>query len=132
MVNIGSGDIEEGRPHLVLGLIWQIVKMTLLANINLKDRPRPNLPHPHPNPSPKPEAKPKPKSNHLTLEPSHLTLTLTLTSPSASSVSTHTSTTATSSARQQGHAAPMAAPLWQRPSLRSAPARLPRLSSGRA
>ena len=39
MVNIGSGDIEEGRPHLVLGLIWQIVKMTLLANINLKDNP---------------------------------------------------------------------------------------------
>ena len=62
VVNIGSGDIEEGRPHLVLGLIWQIVKMTLLANINLKDQPRPNLPHPHPNPSPKPEAKPKPKS----------------------------------------------------------------------
>ena len=39
VVNIGSGDIEEGRPHLVLGLIWQIVKMTLLANINLKDNP---------------------------------------------------------------------------------------------
>jgi len=39
VVNIGSGDIQEGRPHLVLGLVWQIVKMTLLANINLKANP---------------------------------------------------------------------------------------------
>ena len=39
VVNIGSGDIQEGRPHLILGLVWQIVKMTLLANINLKDNP---------------------------------------------------------------------------------------------
>jgi len=39
VVNIGSGDIQEGRPHLVLGLIWQIVKMALLASINLKDNP---------------------------------------------------------------------------------------------
>ena len=24
VVNIGSGDIQEGRPHLVLGLVWQV------------------------------------------------------------------------------------------------------------
>ena len=39
VVNIGSSDLKEGRPHLVLGLVWQLVKMTLLQNINLKDNP---------------------------------------------------------------------------------------------
>ncbi|KAL1508672.1 hypothetical protein AB1Y20_004767 [Prymnesium parvum] len=39
VVNIGAGDLMEGKPHLVLGLIWQMVKMSLLANINLKDNP---------------------------------------------------------------------------------------------
>lgn len=39
VVNIGSSDIQEGRPHLVLGLVWQVVKMALLANINLKANP---------------------------------------------------------------------------------------------
>lgn len=41
VVNIGAGDIMEGveRPHLILGLVWQIVKMSLLANINLKANP---------------------------------------------------------------------------------------------
>jgi plastin-1 len=27
VVNIGAGDIIEGRPHLILGLIWQIVRV---------------------------------------------------------------------------------------------------------
>ena len=31
VVNIGSGDLIEGRPHLVLGLIWQIVRVSLLG-----------------------------------------------------------------------------------------------------
>jgi len=39
VVNIGSSDLVEGRPHLVLGLIWQMVKMALLSNINLKACP---------------------------------------------------------------------------------------------
>ena len=39
VVNIGSSDLIEGRPHLVLGLIWQIVKMALLSKINLKENP---------------------------------------------------------------------------------------------
>ena len=39
VVNIGPGDIMEGRPHLILGLVWQLVKMALLANINLKANP---------------------------------------------------------------------------------------------
>ena len=31
---------ERGRqPHLILGLVWQIVKCTLLSNVNLKDCP---------------------------------------------------------------------------------------------
>ncbi|MCO5608126.1 hypothetical protein L7F22_062332 [Adiantum nelumboides] len=39
MVNIGTQDLMEGRPHLVLGLISQIVKIQLLANVNLKETP---------------------------------------------------------------------------------------------
>lgn len=39
VVNIGTQDLMEGRPHLVLGLISQIVKIQLLANVNLKETP---------------------------------------------------------------------------------------------
>lgn len=39
VVNIGTQDLIEGRPHLVLGLISQIVKIQLLANVNLKETP---------------------------------------------------------------------------------------------
>lgn len=39
VVNIGSQDLIEARPHLVLGLVWQMVKMALLSNINLKACP---------------------------------------------------------------------------------------------
>ena len=35
VVNIGSADLMEGRPHLVLGIVWQIVKMSLLAKVCL-------------------------------------------------------------------------------------------------
>ncbi|XP_014377095.1 plastin-1 [Alligator sinensis] len=35
VVNIGSQDLQEGRPHLVLGLVWQIIKVGLLADIEL-------------------------------------------------------------------------------------------------
>ena len=39
VINIGAEDLSEGRPHLVLGLLWQMVKMALLARINLHDNP---------------------------------------------------------------------------------------------
>ena len=39
VVNIGSQDLIEGRPHLVLGLVWQIIKRGLLGKINLQLHP---------------------------------------------------------------------------------------------
>uniref|UniRef100_A0A7I4AZU4 Uncharacterized protein n=1 Tax=Physcomitrium patens TaxID=3218 RepID=A0A7I4AZU4_PHYPA len=39
VVNIGTQDLGDGRPHLVLGLISQIVKIQLLATVNLKQTP---------------------------------------------------------------------------------------------
>ncbi|XP_032830822.1 plastin-3-like isoform X1 [Petromyzon marinus] len=35
VVNIGAGDIREGKPHLALGLLWQIIKIGLFADIEL-------------------------------------------------------------------------------------------------
>ncbi|NXE03846.1 PLSI protein, partial [Lophotis ruficrista] len=35
VVNIGSQDLQEGKPHLVLGLLWQIIKVGLFADIEL-------------------------------------------------------------------------------------------------
>ncbi|RKF53664.1 Fimbrin [Erysiphe neolycopersici] len=39
VVNIGSGDIIEVREHLILGLIWQIIRRGLLAKIDIKIHP---------------------------------------------------------------------------------------------
>jgi plastin-1 len=39
VVNIGASDLFEGREHLVLGLIWQIIKIGLQANIDIKVHP---------------------------------------------------------------------------------------------
>jgi len=39
VVNIGSQDLLEGRPHLILGLIWQIVRIGLLSKITLTNHP---------------------------------------------------------------------------------------------
>jgi len=39
VVNIGASDIVDGRPHLILGLVWQLVKVALLSKINLKENP---------------------------------------------------------------------------------------------
>ena len=39
IVNIDAEDIKAGTPHLVLGLIWQIVKIGLFARINLSNVP---------------------------------------------------------------------------------------------
>ncbi|XVE78366.1 hypothetical protein DITRI_Ditri13aG0139100 [Diplodiscus trichospermus] len=40
VVNIGTQDLVEGRHHLVLGLISQIIKIQLLADLNLKKTPQ--------------------------------------------------------------------------------------------
>uniref|UniRef100_A0A7N0U253 Calponin-homology (CH) domain-containing protein n=1 Tax=Kalanchoe fedtschenkoi TaxID=63787 RepID=A0A7N0U253_KALFE len=40
VVNIGTQDLVEGRPHLVLGLISQIFKIQMLADLNLKKMPQ--------------------------------------------------------------------------------------------
>ncbi|XP_068596629.1 plastin-2-like [Brachionichthys hirsutus] len=37
VVNIGAQDLKEGKPHLVLGLLWQIIKIGLFANIGLSN-----------------------------------------------------------------------------------------------
>jgi len=39
VVNIGAVDINEGRNHLVLGLIWQIIRIGLLSKISLTSHP---------------------------------------------------------------------------------------------
>lgn len=35
VINIGAQDLREGKPHLVLGLLWQIIKIRLFADIEL-------------------------------------------------------------------------------------------------
>ncbi|VAI57927.1 unnamed protein product [Triticum turgidum subsp. durum] len=40
VVNIGTQDLIEARPHLVLGLLSQIIKIQLLADLNLKNTPQ--------------------------------------------------------------------------------------------
>jgi hypothetical protein len=39
VINIGAPDLAEGKVHLVLGLIWQIIRIGLLSSINLKNHP---------------------------------------------------------------------------------------------
>lgn len=39
VVNIGSGDMIEAREHLILGLIWQIIRRGLLSKIDIKLHP---------------------------------------------------------------------------------------------
>lgn len=39
LVNIGPQDLIEGRPHLVLGLLWQVIKIGLFAKISLQNCP---------------------------------------------------------------------------------------------
>uniref|UniRef100_A0A8C8DCD3 Calponin-homology (CH) domain-containing protein n=1 Tax=Oncorhynchus tshawytscha TaxID=74940 RepID=A0A8C8DCD3_ONCTS len=35
VVNIGAEDLKEGRQHLVLGLLWQVIKIGLFADIEI-------------------------------------------------------------------------------------------------
>lgn len=39
VVNIGAEDLIEGKPHLCLGLLWQVIRIGLMAKITLKDCP---------------------------------------------------------------------------------------------
>ncbi|SCZ87438.1 BZ3500_MvSof-1268-A1-R1_Chr2-2g04904 [Microbotryum saponariae] len=39
VVNIGASDLVEGREHLILGLIWQIIRKGLLNKIDIKLHP---------------------------------------------------------------------------------------------
>jgi plastin-1 len=39
VINIGAQDLIEGRPILVLGLVWQIIKIQLTCQISLKNYP---------------------------------------------------------------------------------------------
>lgn len=39
VVNIGPVDILEGKEHLILGLVWQVIKVGLLAKISLQFHP---------------------------------------------------------------------------------------------
>lgn len=38
-VNIGPSDLSEGKKHLVLGLLWQVIRIGLLSDINLAHHP---------------------------------------------------------------------------------------------
>uniref|UniRef100_A0A5B6ZPQ4 Calponin-homology (CH) domain-containing protein n=1 Tax=Davidia involucrata TaxID=16924 RepID=A0A5B6ZPQ4_DAVIN len=40
VVNIGTQDLVEARPHLLVGLLSQIIKIQLLADLNLKKTPQ--------------------------------------------------------------------------------------------
>ncbi|KAK8805471.1 hypothetical protein WA158_002127 [Blastocystis sp. Blastoise] len=39
IINIGWNDIMEGTPHLILGVIWQIIKVELLSGIDIQNMP---------------------------------------------------------------------------------------------
>ncbi|KAJ4458773.1 putative actin binding protein [Paratrimastix pyriformis] len=39
LINIGAVDMIEGRPHLVLALIWQLMRLGMTSKINLVDHP---------------------------------------------------------------------------------------------
>lgn len=39
VVNIGPQDLMDGREHLILGLIWQIIKAGLLSKIDIRLHP---------------------------------------------------------------------------------------------
>jgi plastin-1 len=39
VINIGPQDLQDGKVHLILGLIWQIIKIGLLSKISLNNVP---------------------------------------------------------------------------------------------
>ena len=38
-VNIGPQDLAAGTPHLVLGLLWQIIRLKLVENVRIDRQP---------------------------------------------------------------------------------------------
>ena len=40
---LGAEDMMAGKPHLVLGILWQIIRMGLFANIDLALNPSKRL-----------------------------------------------------------------------------------------
>jgi hypothetical protein len=43
VVNIGGQDIIAGRPTLILGLLWQLIKLQLLAKVTIEQHPEVKL-----------------------------------------------------------------------------------------
>jgi len=39
MINIGPGDLKEGKPHLVLGFMWQAIRMAMLNAVSVDKHP---------------------------------------------------------------------------------------------
>lgn len=39
VVNVGAQDLMDGKEHLILGLVWQIIRRGLLSKIDLKNHP---------------------------------------------------------------------------------------------
>jgi plastin-1 len=39
VVNVGAADIQKGTEHIILGLIWQIIRIGLLSSITLANHP---------------------------------------------------------------------------------------------
>jgi len=39
VINVGSQDILDGRGHLILGLMWQIIEIGLMAGVTLENNP---------------------------------------------------------------------------------------------
>lgn len=39
IVNIGAQDLIEGKPHLVLGLLWQVIRIGLFAQLTIQNCP---------------------------------------------------------------------------------------------
>jgi len=39
ITNIGAHDVMEGRPHLILGLLWQIIRLLLTMKISIREYP---------------------------------------------------------------------------------------------
>eukprot|EP01114_Cavostelium_apophysatum_P010076 TRINITY_DN234_c0_g1_i1.p1 TRINITY_DN234_c0_g1~~TRINITY_DN234_c0_g1_i1.p1 ORF type:complete len:616 (-),score=181.31 TRINITY_DN234_c0_g1_i1:97-1944(-) len=39
VVNVGASDIQQGTEHIILGLVWQIIRIGLLSSISLSNHP---------------------------------------------------------------------------------------------
>ena len=36
VINIGSQDLKEAKPHLVLGLLWQIIRVCIYVRVSMR------------------------------------------------------------------------------------------------